>query len=71
MENSNMSTGFGPFDKTDSDLRVEALRQAVDLWKHWDNNGHPEGDDTTICGVAKSFHDFLTGQQVEAEARIA
>lgn len=51
----------GPFDKTDSDLRIEALRQAADIWKHWDDIGHPDGDDTLI-DLAQSFHDFLTGR---------
>lgn len=59
-----MSASSGPFEKTDIDLRIEALRQAVDLWKHWDNNGHPDDDDT-ISGIAEKLFKFLSGQPVE------
>ena len=50
----------------DEHLRIEALRQAVDLWKHWDSFGHPDGD-LTIVGLATDLHKFLASQTAEAK----
>lgn len=58
----------GPFQNTSNeDLRIEALRQAVFLWKHWDDTGMPAGDQTLI-GLSEQFFKFLTGQPAEASA---
>lgn len=59
MINSHL-VALSPFDKLDSDLRIEALRQAVDLWKHWGDNGEPP-EDETLVSVARSLHKFLAG----------